>query len=119
MRNQHEDFLVGLLSCVRKTLFPNEGGGCLARACEPNKPQPEGHDDPLQPRLSLSFRRTTTTVLLQLTPCLTSALHLGGLGAALLDYLYARGLGWNGIGDPDAVGAVFDAPRIPDADFNG
>jgi len=27
-----------LLSCVGEPVFPNEGGGCLARACESNKP---------------------------------------------------------------------------------
>ena len=70
-------------------MFLNEGGGCLARACEPNKPKPRGAD---APRTSLYFRNAATMVLLRFGSSQTGALHLGGLGTALFSHICTRKL---------------------------
>ena len=71
-------------------MFLNEGGGCLARSCEPNKPQPRGAD---APQTALYFRNAATMVLLRLGPSGKGALHLGGLGTALFSHLCVWNLG--------------------------
>ena len=92
-------------NCVEENLrFPYKGGGCLARACEPNKPQ--SRSDPDRSRKSLDFRHIATMVLLRFAPSPTGALHLGGLRTALFNHLYARKLGGKWIlriEDTDAV----------------
>ena len=93
--------------------FPYKGGGCLARAWEPNKPQ--SHNDPDGSRTSLYFRHTTTMVLLRFAPSPTGALHLGGLRTALFNHLYARKLGGKWIlriEDTDAVRVNWCSPHF-------
>ena len=88
--------------------FPYKGGVCLARACEPNKPQSRG--DPDGSRTSPCFRHIATMVLLRFAPSPTGALHLGGLRTALFNHLYARKLRGKWIlriEDTDAVRVVW------------
>ena len=92
-------------------LFPYKGGGCLARACEPNKPR--GYTDPDRSRTFLYLCHTLTMVLLRFAPSPTGALHLGGLRTALFNHLYARKLGGKWmlrIEDTDAVRVTWCSP---------